>query len=382
MLAQIMLAAALWTTATIKRFPVVYVSEHDGTKPIEVSTCLDPETQAEALATPVRRALTWLQSQQLPDGSWQHSPSRTSLALLAYLSHGETPLSEDYGLTVELAMRWLHARMISGEDLGDQGLGLILTTYAVSESYGMTKIPLLRTAMDQGVARIMADGWTARQLSSYAGRGRASGDWLWYGLALNSADIAGADTPDLKLALRSAYQQGHQAAWLNSEYAYGRSWRTMSNAQASLRHWQLQLGRAPCAGPVYQANRHLQQARVPELTAVLAAPERFRELAGHNLAAWFFDQHFAFECGGRPWHIWQDAFERVVTRAQQPEGYWEAGATSEPLMITIFTAMNLTVYYRYLPSFTWGANPEPMYESDRDCQESSALEDDFNLIIQ
>jgi len=63
----------------------------------------------------VNKALRWLASVQNENGSWATGnfgpenghPAHTGIALLVFLAHGETPLSEKYGKTVQSAMRWL-----------------------------------------------------------------------------------------------------------------------------------------------------------------------------------------------------------------------------------------------------------------------------------
>lgn len=57
----------------------------------------------------VVKALDWLQSKQNKDGSWcgSRKVAMTGFALLAYLGHCETPLSEKYGETVLKAMTFL-----------------------------------------------------------------------------------------------------------------------------------------------------------------------------------------------------------------------------------------------------------------------------------
>jgi len=108
----------------------------------------------------VLNALRWLKSVQEEDGAWslasgggpvgKHStgatPAMTGLALLAYLAHGETPNSEEFGPTVEKGLRWLQRAQesdgrFSGRDNHDYSHPI--ATFALCEAYGMTKNPLL-----------------------------------------------------------------------------------------------------------------------------------------------------------------------------------------------------------------------------------------------
>ncbi len=129
----------------------------------------------------VLRALRWLKKYQEPDGSWlgnsgggeakTHNESKaafTGLALLTYLAHGETTTSEEFGETVEKALRFL---------VGDQDESGIfksrdennytqpIATYALCEASVLCSIPMVKDAARKGVDVIIkgqqpVGGWT------------------------------------------------------------------------------------------------------------------------------------------------------------------------------------------------------------------------------
>ncbi|RMD80940.1 MAG: hypothetical protein D6820_05940, partial [Lentisphaerae bacterium] len=59
------------------------------------------------------------------------------------------------------------------------------------------------------------------------------------------------------------------------------------------------------------------------------------------------------------WKEWNETFQKVLIRAQNPEGYWETnghlhiGTPDTPgrILATCLAALQLEVYYRYLPTF-------------------------------
>jgi hypothetical protein len=135
----------------------------------------------EACEEAVVNALDWFQTTQGKDGSWsnQYKVAMTGLALLAYLGHCETPLSEKYGETVTKAITFL-------VDVGTKNKGKMgsdfksnawvyehaIATYALAEAYTFCKelsinLPNLReTVQDCGQTIIDGQnphgGWTYR----------------------------------------------------------------------------------------------------------------------------------------------------------------------------------------------------------------------------
>ena len=97
---------AVAITPTPIKMPGVYASRATGVRGAKIGAY--GVFQTEAL---VYGFLRYLAMTQNPDGSWDSgelSTEATSLALLCFLAHGELPgQSEEFGDTVEKAIRWL-----------------------------------------------------------------------------------------------------------------------------------------------------------------------------------------------------------------------------------------------------------------------------------
>ena len=99
---------------------------------------------------------------------------------------------------------------------------------------------------------------------------------------------------------------------------------------------------------------------------VVSNPGKWHEVMGPNLYGFYYDTQALFNAqygnagskGETAWREWRNVFEKVLVRAQQEEGYWEVKqgwglGTDVPgrVMATCQCALQLEVYYRYLPTF-------------------------------
>lgn len=116
----------------------------------------------------VMRALRWLKVHQSPDGSWPNNKvAMTGLAILTYLAHGEKPgESPEFGETVQKALEFLLS-VQNKEGLytkGGNGYAHAIATYAMCEAYGMTMNPNVRESADRALEIIIngqhpSGGW-------------------------------------------------------------------------------------------------------------------------------------------------------------------------------------------------------------------------------
>jgi len=112
-------------------------------------------------------ALRWLKEHQNEDGSWGSNPTNrpalTGLAILAYAFHAETPISKEFGMTVEKGLRRLLYDVAASKTNGTLG-GIeneyisteAIVTYALAEAYGMTQMLILNEPTTNMVCRTIA----------------------------------------------------------------------------------------------------------------------------------------------------------------------------------------------------------------------------------
>ena len=73
--------------------------------------------------------------------------------------------------------------------------------------------------------------------------------------------------------------------------------------------------------------------------------------------SWYYQTFASFQNGGDHWKVWNNKFQSLLKKNQNPEGFWEYPGNKMPhsdltrrVHATTFACLMLTVYYRYLPS--------------------------------
>ena len=314
---------------------------------------------AKATEQSVIRALEWLKRNQAADGSWgPQKEAMTGLGLLTFLAHGETTSSKEYGQTVEKAIRFLvSAQKEDGIFVGYTQPGVYahaIATYAISEAYGLTRIPDLKGAMERA-ATIIVKGQQSGGLWDYAYKKEARWDTSvagWQVQALKAAYIAGAEVPGLHEAMELS-AKGLVAAQNAETGRFGySSVGSGSDGVTAVGTLCLQLlgyGRSP------EAKRGLN--------AMNAFDCNWQKPLNWPMYAWYYITQAKFHSGGQDWSAWNNQFAPELTKNQNEDGSWTsagvnlvgAGHGTEtshgPVYSTTLAALTLQVYYRFLPTY-------------------------------
>lgn len=360
---------------------------------------------AKAAEVAVLRALEWLKNNQQADGSWGRKRDRatgeykyegtyneafTGLAILTFLAHGETTSSKDYGLTVRRALEYLVAKQnekgeFAPTDTDHGTYTQCICTYAVSEAFGMMRIPELRSVMERAAQRII-DGQQANGAFDYKFAKQNQRDTSlsgWAGQALKAAYIAGAKTPGLKDTLNRIVAEVKTAARAED----GTFWyRNIGQSRHSLNITAIGVLTLQLLG----------HAEDPEckagVKALAAATCDWQNPLEWPMYAWYYISQAKFHHGGNSWEKWNNEFAPQFIRAQNVDdpndkavyGSWISAGVNLPknadghednydrIYATTLAALTLQVYYRHLPT----------YKPIQPIEEEAAADDDIAIVIE
>ena len=334
----------------------------------------------------VLKALRWLKKTQQPNGSWKPAPiSNTGLAILAYLAHGETPASKEFGPTVEKALQFLIESITTNKDgqptfkgTDSTEYATLIATYALCEAYGMTRNPNTKIVAMQTLQRIVDNqsptgGWdyhmnkkSTRDDMSYAG---------WALQALKAGKMAGMHPNGLEECIKKAVKCLKTRNFKNGGFNYTAGGGPTGLTATGCLAMQL-LGYMN--EPEVKAALDTMRPWVPSFTGV-KGKKLTEALPTHNPQYYCY---YASQCkyqagmcqGATPanvksWQEWNMAMKalyppKIITLPETipgPDGkprrigYWkmvseETCASGGDTMATCLCALQLMVYYRYLPT--------------------------------
>jgi hypothetical protein len=316
----------------------------------------------------VMRALRWLKKNQQSNGSWKsQSIAMTGLAILTFLAHGEKPGdSEEFGPTIQKALEFLISQADGkGRFKGCDGheYALPIATYAICEAYGMTMNPNVKEVAEKSLATII-NGQNAsggfnynlkpceRDDTSYMG---------WCAQALKAGKMANIHSEGLEKATKLAIKGFKKNAGTSGGFGYDKP--SNNHGMTSVGTLCMQLLGASAEKEV-KLSLDLMDAWSP------CFDEKQAAIGGENLQYYFYyATQCKFHAGGRRWDAWNAMMKKIYVPAQkvtlkessgyvdhkgrpQDIGNWENKDKhgDRPVMDTCLAALQLMVYYRYLPT--------------------------------
>ncbi len=343
----------------------------------------------------VMRALRWLKTQQRPDGSWAGKSgtlNMTGFVVLTYLSRGIKPGADpEFGETlrkgVEYLMRNKHKDAIA--------------LAALAEAYGLSRNPNIREIVEQSLNNL-ADQmketiWGPHRDGSKAREPRDLTKLTFYVMALRSAQLSRFKIPNLQKGL-DKLREGflHQANKKHGGFSsafYGPP--RLNYPRIMMWHYMLGVVGMQYVGagdnPVIDKTLGIlmDEWEDPTLatTDISCCPVR----ANYWATMVFFNY---FE-GDKRWFNWNNKMKSVYKRGQHKEvgkyqdhrgmpqeiGYWtceDMHIGTQPVATTCYVALQLMVYYRYLPT---GQKSAWKVIDEKEEKVSGAAKDDVEVSI-
>lgn len=325
----------------------------------------------------VMKALEWLRDHQHQNGSWTKDGSAsgggfntgyTGLALLAFLAHGETPSSAEFGPTVARAIRFLVENQAGNgifQPAGGHTLyGHAMATYALAEAYTMTGNVLLREPVERGVEAIVR-GMQPNGGFDYSYKKESRNDLsagAWQVQALKAASISGIGVDKLPEHLQRA-MDGMLAGSRRTDQ--GRHFTYSVTQAGNVGGSNIIVSAAGTLGLYLtgrSGDRETREAMeyLQRFTETTRLPEWGNESVPNNYGGqinfWYYaiQAFFHENPEGRNFRRYMPAMVKALAQNQAEDGHWlcytERGKGQGPVYNTTLGALGLMVYYRYLPS--------------------------------
>jgi hypothetical protein len=328
----------------------------------------------EACEEAVLKGLRWLKQSQNADGSWERSNSEamTGLALLAYLGHCETPLSEEFGDSVLRAITYLVDFSVKNKGYLTNSLPATggvyehaIAAYALAEAYtfcskiGIPPIPNLKESVEKATNIIISGqhpsgGWAYGYIQSGGNNGDMSISG-WQVQALKAANHTGIEFRDMRRCIDKAlaYMVTCQAA--DGGFGYTASRTALNGSHFALtgvgvlshQMWDKSNAREARNGIDYiKKNPGIAWGKGEKNTH-------------SDIYAAYYESQAMMNAGGNDWLDYNKTFRDSVLKNQASNGTWPAtqdahhglngnGGWNEHYR-TCLCILMLEVYYRFLP---------------------------------
>jgi len=332
----------------------------------------------------VKAALAWLMRHQLSDGRWSSrsfahqceaggascggagslpdiDPGLTALSLLALLSGGNFPGDgREFGYCVGRGIDYLisiqHPSGRIGPPCGHELYNHSVATLALTEAWMLSKDDSLKEPVGKAVKYLLdtqqeRGGWdytparTGRNDTSITG---------FAVMALKSAHAAGIEIPwmttwGLLEHFDRMTRDSGETVYADQGVGAGRMGEGMVAVGAVSRQF---LG-WPLQSPELARQYDILMRNLPRW-------EKLEENSFHTTYYWYYGTLAMFECGGEKWEAWNNNLRDMLVKRQRRDGCargsWDPadkwlGNAAGRVYNTAMNAMNLQVYYRYLPLY-------------------------------
>jgi hypothetical protein len=295
------------------------------------------------------RALAYLASKQLPDGSWHRNHAVNALALLAFLGRGHVPGRGPYRDVLERGKKYLIGvpnpknPFVAFGTMYEHGLA----TLALAEMYGMDPDPALEEKLRRAVDLIVKSQ-------------SPQGGWRY---SPNPGDQDLSVTVMQIVALRAAN---------NAEIPVPP--RTIDRALRYVRFCASPAGgfgyQGPAQGPQTTAAGILSlqllgkydDPRLPKALDYLA--QLPVEWSNRGIQYFYYFHYYAiqanYQAGGKYWNAWHPRVRELLLEKQNADGSWDVpGGTAEnegavgpnKVYWTAMASLVLDIYMHFLPAY-------------------------------
>ena len=333
----------------------------------------------------VVKSLRWLQKQQNKDGSWggggqNYKCSMTGLALLAYLAHCETPLSEEFGDSVLKGISFLVDQGMKAPvlslvpQMNEVSYDHAIATYALCEAYAFCKqmdipsISNLERVTVKAVDRILDGqnnngGW-AYNYNTRAGAHTDLSVTGWNVQALKAAQHGGIKPTkgEIRTALRKAAMYCRKTAMPDGLFSYQENGKEPRPSLVGVGVLSLQM----CGSGSDSAARKGLDWMLKNTNK----PFNWRaNNTSSNLYQHYYGVQAAMNRGGDVWTAYNRAFRDATLGAQASDGSFapngfpgpgglvnsNGGTINDKIYRQCLATLMLEVYYRFLPGTGEGA---------------------------
>lgn len=350
----------------------------------------------EKTESSVERALAYLASIQNPNGSWGSPDSfktgdtaaLSSLALLAFFSHGENFQSAKYGDTIRRGCDFLiELSNTPSIELAGKGFGHAILTYSLAEGFAVTGSLSLRHALEKRIKYILSHQnsfgsfainydnspqapLSAEQMENPLYKEIVPGEpncdlslLGWHIQAIVAAKNAGIQMENLDKTLAltlEALVKIHQADKGGFSQGINMKRFPADDNMTPVGLLSMYLLNAGNSSPARRAERLLEKIPLP----------LWKQSSSFPLYRWYYQTQALFQAEkgrGKRWKIWNENLKKELLKGQTAEGSWPMPGGDNSFRIknkndlaiysTSLCALMLQVYYRYLPSYSIAESP-------------------------